>query len=658
MDAGRRIGAMSISDVPCLGQKEVLAKLQEVSPDAPLLALGQTVLWDEPMKAGVANTLKTLGIDRKFIAGIHDTDYFARHPGAVGGTGYQALAHNDTTTQALWSAAAEFSALFGSETVIRREWLQDAGIRLGKIARERPGILERATEAFGWRGIASMDNESQVIAEVLAEPLVPQIRATLGWAIDRSLECLAAPSHESMVAAQELRKLVVDAEPGESLSAYFARILPDIYNYCSSSHVDIQTTRTTELLKFNTLSCQQDRFEILGQFLDPLTKFEAMRAYNETVEQTEMYTLDRFGSWAIPFDLVVPGQGRGTLRIAPKAVVIMTPKPLFITLKKPITSVRDLADAIERKFGPDCVLVGKALTLIGMLAREFVFVFHETASSYVNLTQKLHQKIYGDAPEKPFHPILRVRYSTWDEMSGCCTWIKLPEPLRQPFGVDETCAPGFSSRWRTVVTAQTEILAELSGLRSPLQFIRWLAQKNYGIWCTQAIEYENLHDELLELHDRVQTVKKKKQGIVATIRQLKAERQALERAKGDHFRAKIFEKSPTDADLAERLKFGERLSQNTTATLDARANWADLDRQQRDLVRDDRVMRCHDRRRQIELEAELERLKIARNAITVSKGLPKAAYRPSAWWFRLVCPTGGWFERTTGTAAYYLESLL
>lgn len=649
---------MSISDVPCLGQAEVLQQLQDICPGAPFLALGQTILWDEPMKAGVIDALQQHGFERPFIAGIHDTDYFAKHPGATQQKGYQALPHNDTTTQALWSAAAEFSALFGSETVIRREWLQEAGIRLSRIARERPGILDRATRAFGWRGIASMDDETRVIAEVPAEPLIPHLRSTLAWAVERSLECLANPKEDCLAVAAEINELLTDAKPGESLSEYFARILPEIYRFCSSKHVDITATRTTELLRFNTLTCRQDRFEILGQFLDPLTKFESIRAYNETVSQTEMYTLDRFGSWAIPFDLVVPGLGRGTIRIAPKAVVIMTPKPLFITLKKPITSVRDLADAIERKFGSDCVLVGKALTLIGMMSREFVFVFHETASSYVNLSRALHKKMYGEAPEKPFFPILRVRYSTWDQLQGCKTWFKLPEPLRQPFGVDETCAPGFASRWRTVVAGQRELLKELTGLRSPIQFVRWLAEKNYGIWSTQAIEYEELHDQLLELHDAVSAIKQQKRRAVDQIRQLKAERLALERAKGDHFRAKIFEKSPSAADLAERSAFDDQLNRTVSETHLAKVRWNELDRQQRDLVRDPKITRCHDRRRQIELEAEFERLRIARNAITVSKGLPKAAFRPSAWWFRLVCPSGGWYERTTGTAAYYLESLL
>ena len=90
----------------------VLGELDRLAPGAPLLALGQTVLWDEPMKGGVALLLKG---KRKFIAGVHDTDYFAKLPSGERKKGqFKAVPHNDTTTRALWSAAGEFSALFGS----------------------------------------------------------------------------------------------------------------------------------------------------------------------------------------------------------------------------------------------------------------------------------------------------------------------------------------------------------------------------------------------------------------------------------------------------------------------------------------------------------------------------------------------------------------
>ena len=42
---------------------------------------------------------------------------------------------------------------------------------------------------------------------------------------------------------------------------------------------------------------------------------------------------------------------------------------------------------------PDVVVVGKAVTMLGMLGREFVFVFHEGASGYVGITREFHRSL-------------------------------------------------------------------------------------------------------------------------------------------------------------------------------------------------------------------------------------------------------------------------
>src|SRR5690349_1443020 len=135
-----------MADAHCRPLDETLKELERVAPGAPLLALGQTVFWDEPMKAGLALRLKALGSSRRLVAGSHDTDYFAKLPGEKGRKGrFRAVPHNDTTTKGLWSAAGEFSALFGGETVVTRETMSAAGARLARIEHDRPGFLDEAT---------------------------------------------------------------------------------------------------------------------------------------------------------------------------------------------------------------------------------------------------------------------------------------------------------------------------------------------------------------------------------------------------------------------------------------------------------------------------------------------------------------------------------
>jgi hypothetical protein len=47
-------------------------------PEAPFLTLGQTVLWDEPLKAAFCRLLEALAPEALIVAGVHDTDYFAK----------------------------------------------------------------------------------------------------------------------------------------------------------------------------------------------------------------------------------------------------------------------------------------------------------------------------------------------------------------------------------------------------------------------------------------------------------------------------------------------------------------------------------------------------------------------------------------------------
>lgn len=638
----------------CQTVTDTLAELDRVAPGAPLLALGQTVFWDEPMKAGIARSTS-----RKFVAGIHDTDYFAKHPGHRG-DGFKAVPHNDTTTKGLWSAAAEFSALFGSETVLTKDMLQAHGLRIERVAKNRPNFLDKATEAWGWRGIVSLHEDPPITAEVELATLLPELRATLTWAIESTISSVSEPERVlAMERADHLLRLFDEAAAeGGTLADFYERLLAPIYSFVAADDLSsIESTRTTQILRFNTDTCTQPRFDLVDLFLCPETADIAKQAYNDSLKGSEIYGLDRFMSGAIPFDLVVPGHGRGTIRVAPRGIVIMTPTPLFISLKKPISSVAELAAAIEGKFGRDCTLIGKAVTLIGMLAREFVFVFHEGASSYVTRSRAFHQKLASAGRGLRFNPILRVRYRVWDALGHCHSWLRLPDPLRRPFGADEICAPSFSARWREVKQAENALLEKIKLCRRPLDLIKFLRDNIGASWDCLSCEYGEIHGRLGELDGRIEALRNERHGLYKKLRALKADRQAAEKRKGEHWRVALFEKEATDVAKVERERLTHEVERIVHEIQHTKAEIKAMMARQRELARTPDVVKDHDRRRAIELEAELSRLKLIREAVITAKGLAASDRRPSAWWYPLLCPDGGWFRQTVDTAECYLEPL-
>ncbi|MEA2552993.1 MAG: hypothetical protein QOJ65_1169, partial [Fimbriimonadaceae bacterium] len=526
--------------------EEALTELERIAPGAPLLALGQTVFWDEPMKAYLALAIQKLGYNRPFVAGVHDTDYFAKFPTNKHQPGkFAALPHNDTTTKGLWSAAGEFSALFGSETVITKEILIQAGLRIALLERVRPGFLDKATEAWGWRGVASLDEKPPISAEVTLKQVWPVLKSTFDWAVDLSLDCLFGQYREDGEGEiDKLHTFLCDTREDSSckkLPDCYEQLLPKMDAFCAKADPEVQTTRTTQLLKFNSSTHHLPRFELAALFVNPKSRNAACAAYNKAVEGSGIFPLDRFGTGAIPFDLVVPGKGRGTIRLGTRGAVIETPQPLFLSFKKPLTSLADLAEAVEAKFGPDCTLVGKALSLIGMLAREFVFVFHEGASSYVARSRSMHDALAAEGYRLQLYPILRIKYSAWDALKVSSTWLELPEPLRQPFGVEHIWAQSFARKWRSVGEEQEALLAKLGELKSPIDLIRYLDQTMGGSWNRLAEEYEELHAKLVTLEQQLKAFRQERTTMYDRIRQLRAQRVQAERAKGDHFRAKILE---------------------------------------------------------------------------------------------------------------------
>ncbi len=644
-----------MSDPNCFSLSEAVRQVGLI-PDAPkFLALGQTVFWDEPMKAGLAIEAAKAGVG--FIAGVHDTDYFAKVSGAKDSrVKFKTLAHNDGSTRNLWSAAAEFSTLFGSETVVTKEELLKAGLRFDRLSRSRPGFLDEATEAWGWRGIVSTDENAPITFEVPGDTLARELCNTLRWAIDESVRSMGDNYRDqAQTFGDEMNRVFCDVAeaPNRNLAAIYRDLLKPLYSLVAGQQLDFETSQTSELLRFNRSTFTLPRFELFAKYVDHTTRAKSCQAYDEAVhEYPGLYELSRFGSGAIPFDLVIPGLGRGTIRLGNRGAVIATKKPQFLSYKKPLESLEELASLIEAKFGPNCAVIGKAVTLIGMLGREYTFAFHEGASSYVKASRALHQKL-----DFQVHSILRIRYQTWDALADIETWFNMPKPFQAAFGGEAICAPSFSSRWRAVVAEQQDRLEQLGKIRKPGELLAYLDQKVGGAWSSQATEYSQIHSKLAELSRVIEDAKKDRRELYAARHATGQKWQVLQKEMGDHFRAFIFEKSPSAADLARREDFRTQLEAIRDEREAIDVKYSELGNQEREAARSEAFVKVHKRRREIELESELKRLTLIREAVISSKGLENANRRPSAWWLPLVSPDGHWFNQIMKTAVCYWEPM-
>jgi hypothetical protein len=291
-----------------------------------------------------------------------------------------------------------------------------------------------------------------------------------------------------------------------------------------------------------------------------------------------------------------------------------------------------------------------------MLAAEYVFVFHEGASSYVPVTRDFHQRLGKAAPR--LHPILRIKYQPWDSLGACKAWIRLPEPLRRPFGVEELSAESFSKRWRAVFEEQTQLLSQLSSLKRPLELIGFLDRKEGGQWSCLSNEYEEMQRGMSKLNQEVSSVRAKRAKIVKEFKKLRAERSGVEAHMGKHWRERVFGKSPSEADLRKREAYMAELAGVIARIDNCKRRWREQFERQAELVRSDEITKSRERRKNIAFEAELMRMKLIREAVLATDGLARAGYRPGAWWFPLVSPSGCWRKATMKSAIYYLEPLV
>ncbi len=657
--------------MPDSSARTVLARLVDEHPGVPFIALGQTVFWDEPMKAVLLLVSRALDIPVRLIAGVHDTDYFAKLPGrAPSAERFIAVPHNDTTTRSLWSAAGEVSALFGSETVITHHHFAKYGVSLEKASLGAPaGWLDAITEAWGWRGLVHTTPEQLVFSDVCIEYGAKAVRDVLNWAFDHSLHHLA-PEHRQSAQLQCIEPLMrafdTFGHDGymDCLSRLYRWMWPHIVQLLTRTQLNFDVTCSMDLFSFAPDQASRSRFTPLTWFLDRATRRYAEQAYNQAVADSEIYTLDRFGDGALPFDVVIRGRGRGTLHVDGRFVRVDC-SPEFTceaatTITSPVQLARTLSHCIDAPFA----LVGKAVMLVSMLCHEFIPVMNEEGSGYVTRTRLMHEALRDFGFPVNAAPILRLVYPTWDALAGAPVQFHLPNHLAAAFGRREVSGDTFAAEWRSVCAQQQQTLDHVAHWASTREALDALK--------TQSVTWVNLHDEYHQLHARLDALRRhgaeigrQMKALYEQIDALRTQEQQTERDKGAHWRDVLqplrHADAPDPAALkaaeAERASFEHQLTVLRQQLTQAKEQAARLKPLRLEAERGPENQAIRDRMAAIEAEVERHRALLVRQAITTIEGLRHTGHRPTAWWFPLVDPSGQWFRNVVDHSRFYTQEM-
>ena len=265
----------SNANSPAISAQTVAAlrDLRARFPHAPFLTLGQTVLWDEPVKAAFCRLCEILEAQgqiapgARIVAGVHDTDYFAKLEGlAIQGEPFVMLRHNDGDTRGLWSAAGELSALFGAEIVPSRADFTREGIAFGLAARAYPGgaeaLLNQETDAPGWRAIVHTEPHPIISAEVKLSDILPALRQQLRWGFRQSLDitgCTPDFEDDEPCASRDVARAILGwveefalLHADATLSDLYRHLIPRIWALVrGGASCDLETTTSLELFRFN-----------------------------------------------------------------------------------------------------------------------------------------------------------------------------------------------------------------------------------------------------------------------------------------------------------------------------------------------------------------------------------------------------------------------
>lgn len=706
-----------------------LRELRTNYPETPFLTLGQTVLWDEPVKAAFCRLCESLEIGgqvppgARVVAGVHDTDYFAKLEGlAIKSEPFAVLRHNDGDTRGLWSAAGELSALFGAEIVPSRGDFTRENISFARAARAYNGgaeaLLNQETDAPGWRAIVHTEPHPLISADVQLSDILPALRQQLRWGFRQSLSINGCPpdfdddepcpsrdvARAILSWVEEFAMLNADA----TLSDLYKDLIPKIWRLVrGGATCDLETTTSLDLFRFNAQTANLPRFNFVDIFLNPATRELAKQCYNDALGGSGIYTLDGFGEGALPFDVVVPGQGRGTLRLHQGNVIVETETPIEICQNCDPHSIGQLAALLEGEFGPNIALVGKAVSLISMVSAEFIFVFHEKASGYTKRTQKMNQALRAHGIELKLHPMLRLQYETWNALAGVDADFKLPPHLAMLWEGGRVSAAEFAATWLHKCDECDAIRARLKACHKTEALMDALADLKGEKWHSKKADYQSARAQLRELREPIAPLKNQRDEQRAQARIATHQAQMLQHEKGDFFRAQIWPRKEAIRDIketaaarvnpldengkarklskAERSHVAQLEAQENARESELRAQIADCETQWRafDAQIEAAQTRAHERKsraasvleaqlqleksaaamqprariEQLESEAELARLLLVRDAMRASESLRQNNVRPTAWWLPMVSPDGQWFDAIATTAKARIEAL-
>lgn len=645
---------------------DVLAYLRSQYPDAPFLALGQSVFWDEPIKAALRKLLDDHQLGGEMVVGVHDTDYFAKAQVPPGNARrFVLMPHNDGTTRSLWSAAGEISTLFGSETFPSRQDFVQAGVAFRKLARSHPegtqAFLDSLTEAWGWRGLVDTGAQDLIVHSLPLREVGDGILEMLTWGFENALTQIVPGCCQDEAAL--VAKTILDwcasyreSNPDATLSDLFQHVLPRFYTLLlGAPPQNVTVDCTANLLRFAPDTAHLPRFRFVDAFLNPGTRDIAVAAYNEALAGSEIYTLDRFGTGALPFDMIVPGRGRGTLRITPRVLFIETRQPVAIALKKPIESVAEMAEVIARKLGDRVTLVGKAVALVSMLAQEYIFVFNEEGSLYVTRTQQMNERLIAAGVPLAMRPILRMRYHTWDALSVGKTTLHPASHLAATFGQQTIATPDFAAQWKQVVAEQRALYTRLGQLRKPLELLAFLHEREPSDnWDERARAYREAKQTLCRVREVTSKLQWQVETLYAAWQQMKERANRAQHEKGTHFRS-VAEWTPNE--IARRATYDGELKAFFLQSRLLRHEVAAIKQRRLLMERTPEVLEARATIARIEQEAETARLHLVRNALLTTESLTHTNHRPSVWWLPLLDRSGDWFRRIADTAELYLQPL-